>query len=196
MHHYRNYRLYIPKNHSERVSNKVQFFPKQPTPKISLTDRIVDTVKTLTALVKNPHVPEPFPKNSGALTVEIDALQKIINSPTRNQSRPTDSAQSQRATENPATQMVKPRRSQRVQQQTINQPQAGTQRVENQIQQQLRRIQEKGKRYALGTSIIKSVNGRLYQGWVIDIDRTRLLQDRVRWRRHRKPYIQRGQKTP
>ena len=38
--------------------------------------------------------------------------------------------------------------------------------------QQLRRIQEKGKQHALGTSIIKGVNGRLYQGWVIGIDRT------------------------
>ena len=33
-------------------------------------------------------------------------------------------------------------------------------------------MQEKGKRHALGTSIIKRINGRLYQGWVIGIDRT------------------------
>ena len=62
MHHYRNYRLYIPKTHSERVSNTVQLFPKHPIPKISSTDLIVDTVKTLTTLVKNTHVPEPFPE--------------------------------------------------------------------------------------------------------------------------------------
>ena len=74
MHHYRNYRLYIPKTHSESVSNTVQFFPKHPIPKSSSTERIVDTVKTLTTMVKNPHVPEPFTDNSGALTATIDAL--------------------------------------------------------------------------------------------------------------------------
>ena len=88
MHHCRNYRLYIPKTHVECVSNTLQFFPKQPIPKISSTDRIVDTVKTLTALVKNPHVPEPFPDNLGALAVAIGVLQTIINSPTRNQYGP------------------------------------------------------------------------------------------------------------
>ena len=129
MYHYRNYRLYIPKTHSECVSNSVQFFPKHPIPKISSTDRIVETVKTLTTLAKNPHVLEPFPDNSGALTAAIDAFQKIINSPTRNQSGPIYHAQSQRVTDTPATQRVKPRRSQRVQQQTVTQPQAGTQRV-------------------------------------------------------------------
>ena len=172
MHHYRNYRLCIPKNHSERVSDTVQFFPKHPIPKISSTDRIVDTVKTLTTLVKNPHVPEPFPDNSGALTAAIDALQTIINSPTRNQSGPTDPAQYQSLIDTPATQRVEPRRSQRVQQQTVTQQQAGTQGVENPILQRLRRIKEKVKRQALGTSIIKRVNERLYQGWFIGIDST------------------------
>ena len=132
----------------------------------------MDTVKSLTSLVKNPHVPEPFPYISGALTTAIDALQTIINSLTRNQYGTTDPAQSQRLTETPATHRVKPRRSQKVQQQTVTQPQAVTQRVENPILKRLRRIQDKGERHALGTSIIKRVDGRLYQGWVIDIDRT------------------------
>ena len=132
----------------------------------------MDTVKTLTTLVKNPHVPEPFPDNSGSLTAAIDALQTIINSPTRNQSRPTDPAQYQSLIDTPATQRVKPRRSQRVQQQTVTQQQAGTQGVENPILQRLRRIKDKVKRQALGTSIIKRVNERLYQGWFIGIDST------------------------
>ena len=90
----------------------------------------METVKILTTLVNNPHVPEPFPVNLGALTEALDALQTIINSPTQNQSGITYPDQYQRVTETPATQRVKPRRSQRVQQQTVTQLQAGTQRVE------------------------------------------------------------------
>lgn len=44
-------------------------------------------------------------------------------------------------------------------------------RVENPIQQQLRRIQWQGKQHPIGTSIIKQFVGKLYQGWAIVLDR-------------------------
>lgn len=47
-----------------------------------------------------------------------------------------------------------------------------TQRVKNLIAQRLiHRLQRQGKRHAIGTSIVKRFNGKLYEGWVIDIHR-------------------------
>ena len=85
MQHFRNYNIYIPKTHGERVSNTVQFFHKHAIPEVSSTDEMTKAIQTLTKLVRQPHVPEPFPQRNNNLVTAISDLRTMMNSPQRNQ---------------------------------------------------------------------------------------------------------------
>ena len=161
MHHYRNYKIYIPKTHGERVSNTVQFFLKHTIPKVSSADEMTDAIQTLTKLVRQPHVPETFPQRNDSLVTAINDLQTMMTSPQRNQPYAASAAP------DPSQRVVEPQPTQRVEP-------VATKRVENPIAQRLhrlQRLQRQGKRHAIGTSIVKRFMGKLYEGWVIDIDK-------------------------
>ena len=60
-HHYRNYRVYIPKTRGERTIDTIEFFPEHvQMPKTSSEDRLASATEDLIAILKKPHSPTPF----------------------------------------------------------------------------------------------------------------------------------------
>jgi hypothetical protein len=61
MHHYRNYKAYIPETRGVRKTNTIEFFPdKVNMPSASFADRLAAATENLVAALQQPHPPMPF----------------------------------------------------------------------------------------------------------------------------------------
>jgi hypothetical protein len=90
MHHYRNYKAYIPETRGVRTSNTIEFFPdkvKMPSP--SSVDRLAAATEDLVAALEQPHPPTPFLDLGTSTNDAIAKLRSIYSSP---QNKPSQKA--------------------------------------------------------------------------------------------------------
>jgi hypothetical protein len=139
MHHYRNYKAYIPETRGIRTTNTIEFFPDKVTmPATSSADRLAAATEDLVAALGNPHPPIPFLDQGTVTNDAIKKLQSIYLSPRNDESSP------------------------RVLKKTDSVP-----RVLNRTTNRLRTILEENEIFPNGTEIMKKFNGsNIYRGKV------------------------------
>ena len=108
--HYRCYRVYIPKNRSERVVDTVELFSKHsPTPTWDANKQIIQTAQDLTLALTNPQA-----QLKHIHANKLDALKQLVDIFSN---RP-ENMQTQFPTAQPPSQMQKPPRVNKIQQKT------------------------------------------------------------------------------
>jgi hypothetical protein len=139
MHHYRNYKAYIPETRGVRKTNTIEFFPdKVNMPSTSSAGRLAAATEDLLAALENPHPPAPFLDLGTTTNDAIAKLKSIYLSPR--------DIPSQRVV---GTNIASPRV-----QNTVSGP-----KVLNRTTNRLRSILEENKIYPDGTEIMKQFNG-------------------------------------
>jgi hypothetical protein len=82
MHHYRDYKAYIPETRGVRKTNTIKFFPdKVNMPLTSSADRLAAAMEKLVAALEQLHPPKPFLELGTSTNDAITKLQSIYLSP-------------------------------------------------------------------------------------------------------------------
>jgi hypothetical protein len=147
MHHYRNYKAYIPETRGVRTTNTIEFFPdKVEMPSTSSADRLAAATEDLVAALEKPHPPTPFLDLGTATNDAIKKLRSIYLSPRDEPSRKVVE-----------TNITSPRV-----QTGVSAP-----RVLNRTTTRLRSILEENEIFPNGTKIMKKFKGnKIYRGHV------------------------------
>jgi hypothetical protein len=131
MHHYRNYKAYIPETTGVHKTNMIEFFPdKVDMPSTFSADRLAAATEDLVAALENPHPPMPFLDLGATTNDAIAKLKSIYLSP-------REVGANIASRKNAVT----------------------TQRVLNSTTNRLRSIPEENEIFPNGTEIMKKFNG-------------------------------------
>jgi hypothetical protein len=151
MHHYRNYKAYIPETRGVKTTNTTGYFlDKVEMPSTSSADRLAAAAEDLVAALERPHPPTLFLELGSATNDAIKKLKSIYLSPRNVPSRRVV-----------GTDIPSPR----------VQTGVSTPRVLNRTTNRLRSILEENEIFPTSTEIMKKFKGnKIYRGQVTSHD--------------------------